>query len=127
MNITVTEITSIYSINTFACQHNSQPCIAKQVSKDIHLTNEVEVLGLLKNIPNFPRLVGVTKILGKKSIVTGRLGEALSSYHEDVDCMFSLETCVTIGIQMISLLEQLHEVGYVHGDIKPDNIIVGDY
>jgi len=28
---------------------------------------------------------------------------------------------------MIDLLESLHSLGYIHCDIKPDNIMIGDY
>lgn len=34
---------------------------------------------------------------------------------------------MTIGIQLIELLEKLHSIGYIHCDIKPDNIMIGDY
>ena len=28
---------------------------------------------------------------------------------------------------MIELLRQMHNVGFIHCDIKPDNILIGDY
>ena len=28
---------------------------------------------------------------------------------------------------MITLLEQLHSVGYIYGDLKPENIMVGEH
>jgi len=34
---------------------------------------------------------------------------------------------MTMGIELISLLEKLHSIGYIHCDIKPDNIMIGDY
>jgi len=30
-----------------------------------------------------------------------------------------------IGLQLIDRLEALHSIGYIHRDIKPDNLIVG--
>lgn len=37
----------------------------------------------------------------------------------------SLKTVLAIGIQAISCLERLHAIGYVHCDVKPDNMLVG--
>jgi len=31
-----------------------------------------------------------------------------------------------VGIQFISILEQVHSLGYVYNDIKPDNILIGN-
>lgn len=30
-----------------------------------------------------------------------------------------------MGLQVIDALESLHELGYIHSDLKPDNIMVG--
>ena len=43
--------------------------------------------------------------------------------HEPI----SLENTVLIGIQVLKLMKQLHEWGFVHGDLKLDNICVGNY
>jgi serine/threonine protein kinase len=40
---------------------------------------------------------------------------------------FSLKTVMTIGACLIDLLKQFHEKGYIHCDLKPDNIMIGDY
>lgn len=40
---------------------------------------------------------------------------------------FSQECIVNIGLKLIDLLEKLHMKGYIHGDIKPDNIMIGNY
>jgi len=34
---------------------------------------------------------------------------------------------VAIGISMLGLLEKLHDKGYIHCDIKPDNTMIGDF
>lgn len=39
---------------------------------------------------------------------------------------FSFKTVQQFGIKMITLLEQLHSIGYLHCDLKPDNICVGN-
>lgn len=38
---------------------------------------------------------------------------------------FSIKTALQIGIQMVDRLKTLHEIGYLHLDIKPDNILMG--
>ena len=30
-----------------------------------------------------------------------------------------------IGLQLIDRLEALHKIGYIHRDIKPDNLAIG--
>lgn len=38
---------------------------------------------------------------------------------------FHIKTAIQIGLQMIDRLEALHKLGYLHLDIKPDNILLG--
>lgn len=38
---------------------------------------------------------------------------------------FSLKTVLMIGLQTIDRIEALHTIGYVHRDIKPDNLAIG--
>ena len=40
---------------------------------------------------------------------------------------FHLIDTIKLGIKLIALIEKLHKAGYVHLDIKPDNILIGDY
>ena len=34
---------------------------------------------------------------------------------------------MSIGINMVDILEKLHDQGFLHCDIKPDNIMIGDF
>jgi len=34
---------------------------------------------------------------------------------------------MTMGIYIINIVERLHSIGYIHCDIKPDNILVGNF
>ena len=40
---------------------------------------------------------------------------------------FSFQTVHQIGIQLITLLEQFHSIGYIYNDLKPDNICIGEF
>ena len=40
---------------------------------------------------------------------------------------FSQECIIDLGLKLLSLLEKLHAKGYIHCDLKPDNIMIGNY
>jgi serine/threonine protein kinase len=45
----------------------------------------------------------------------------------NVQMRFCLVDTLKIGIQLINMIERMHNIGYIHNDIKPDNILIGDY
>lgn len=51
-------------------------------------------------------------------------GPSLEDLHEHLG-KFSLKTTAMLADQMISRLEFVHSVGYVHRDLKPDNFLMG--
>ena len=56
-----------------------------------------------------------------------KFGDSLKSVHEQMNNKFSFKTSAQIGIQLVNILERIHEFGYVYNDLKPANILVGDY
>ena len=54
-----------------------------------------------------------------------RLGVSLVDVLKRNRLQFSYEQVISLGVQIISSIEQLHDLGYVHCDLKPDNILFG--
>jgi serine/threonine protein kinase len=57
-------------------------------------------------------------------MVLEKLGESVSKIQDKTitNCL-SLKDTIRVGLEMIDALETLHEKGYTHGDIKPDNFL----
>lgn len=66
---------------------------------------------------------------GHEYMVMERLGPTLRLLQSKVkNKNFSIKTVVQIGLQLLERLETLHSMGYLHMDLKPDNILVtSDY
>ena len=55
-----------------------------------------------------------------------QFGDSLRVLHDRLLGQFSFKTTIQIGIQIINVLERLHNHGFVFNDLKPDNIVVGN-
>ena len=69
----------------------------------------------------------MSKYHGCDFIVMEKLGMSLKDMLMNIDDSFCLVDTLKIGIQLINLVEKLHKIGYIHCDLKPDNILIGGY
>ena len=53
------------------------------------------------------------------------LGKSLDNIFEEHNKKFSIKTICMIGIQILDRIEYMHSKHLVHGDIKPDNFVLG--
>ena len=106
---------------------NTNKKFAIKVGEDIDgilINNEAKIYNVLADERGFPKM----RLYGREDkysyIVMDLLGISLSGKKEEVG-IFNLREVIRIGIIMIRKLEKLHKKGYLHRDMKPENIMYG--
>ena len=93
--------------------------------KHSRLEHEYKIYKELNNIPGFPSIYFFKKGEEKNICVMDYLGPSLEDLFEFSYNKFSIKTVLMIGIQILNRIEKLHNAGYIHRDIKPDNFLIG--
>ncbi|KJH45424.1 hypothetical protein DICVIV_08548 [Dictyocaulus viviparus] len=98
----------------------------------LRLKIEVYVLGICKNIGNpekrkhFIELIDRGKTNKFKFLVMGLVGPSLEDIRKNIVCKnFSRSTAMQASFQTLQAIADLHDIGYLHRDIKPQNFAVG--
>lgn len=73
----------------------------------------------------FPWMRNFIFIKNKPFLILERCGPSLCTLLHRTENGFSRKTVTLIAIQLIHRLKTLHGVGFLHRDIKPNNILVG--
>eukprot|EP01029_Cantina_marsupialis_P005967 TRINITY_DN1649_c0_g1_i1.p1 TRINITY_DN1649_c0_g1~~TRINITY_DN1649_c0_g1_i1.p1 ORF type:complete len:765 (+),score=193.33 TRINITY_DN1649_c0_g1_i1:151-2445(+) len=58
-------------------------------------------------------------------LIMDLLGPSLEELYNYCSRKISIRSVLRIGMQLIERIQDLHEAGYVHRDIKPDNFLIG--
>jgi serine/threonine protein kinase len=90
------------------------------------LSYEASILKVLKNTDGFPTPFWYGSQGDYNVLVMTLLGPDLKNLYSFCRNKFSVKTIYQIAIQIITRLEQLHKKHFVHRDMKPDNICVGN-
>ncbi|KRZ60172.1 Tau-tubulin kinase 1 [Trichinella nativa] len=91
-----------------------------------NLMREQTLLNLLSKKKHALRLYDQGTVNNSAFIVMQLTGPNLSILrHQMPNHRFSIKTVCFIGIQVVEALEDLHETGYVHRDVKPSNCAMG--
>ena len=89
--------------------------------------SELRIATALSGNKGFPCVYGDGKHEDSPYIIMQLLGLNLFDLIKRNKKYFCTKTAVSIGISLISLVETMHGKGFIHCDIKPDNIMIGDY
>ena len=54
-----------------------------------------------------------------------RFGYNLENYFEKYKNEISQESIYNLGIQIINILEKVHQAGFIYNDLKLDNLLIG--
>ena len=91
------------------------------------IQKEINYSKQLQNITGFPTIY-YTCIYDKKNIIVeSLLGPSLDKLFKYCGKKFPLKTVCLIGKEMVKRLENMHEKGILHRDLKPNNLTWGNY
>jgi serine/threonine protein kinase len=88
------------------------------------LKNESIIYRYLNNMNGIPAVKWFGKDDTNYYMVINLLGKSLQNIKDEVGC-FTLNDALKIGVYLINLIQNIHEKGLVHRDIKPDNFLFG--
>ena len=89
------------------------------------LEPEAHKLTILKGYLGIPKIYNFGKLKGFNVLAMELLGKSLTDIFSNQNKKFSLKTVCTIAIDMIKLIQHIHEKKIIHRDIKPDNFMMG--
>ena len=89
--------------------------------------SELKIASALSGNKGFPTVYGGGKHEESPFIIMQHLGLNLFELIKRNKNYFCTKTVISIGINLISLVETMHGKGFIHCDIKPDNVMIGDY
>ena len=89
------------------------------------LLYEYKIYERLKNTNGFPKAHNYASCRDENKLVLDLLGKSLETCFQDTQQKFTLEDVSFIAIQAINRIQAFHKAGFIHRDIKPDNIVFG--
>jgi len=70
-----------------------------------------------------PKPIWCGRSQDRRVMVMQQLGDSLSNYFKLCGKRFSAQTTISLAIQLISILESVHDIGILHRDIKLQNFL----
>jgi len=72
-----------------------------------------------------PKPIWCGRCEDRRVMVMQRLGDSISDYFKLCGKKFTLQTVLSMSVELIKILQKLHDVGILHRDIKLQNYLTG--
>jgi len=72
-----------------------------------------------------PKAIWCGRCQDRRVMVMQRMGESLSDFFKLCGKRFSVQTAICVTIELLTILESLHDAGVLHRDIKLQNFLTG--
>jgi len=89
-----------------------------------YLTREANAYHDFEHISGIPKMYWYGVVSKYRVLIIDRLQCTLEEKCSLSSHFFPLETIVDIALQSLSILKKVHDAGYVHRDVKPDNFMM---
>lgn len=96
------------------------------INDEDSFTTETFVLERIHGKGNFPQIYNSYMDENYFYIVENLMGPNLNILHKLCDKKFNYYTVVNIAIDLMKNIRIIHELGFIHRDLKPDNIVFGN-
>ena len=106
-------------------EHKVAIKLEKRYTKKPRLLLEASFYKKLKDIQYVPNVQWLGRSKKWNIMVIDYLGPSLEDLFSFCFFCFSLKTIGMIAIQILDIIEKIHQKGVLHRDIKPDNFLIG--
>ena len=104
--------------------HRIKVAILEMEANDIDSYNtETFILSRINGKGNFPSLYNIYTDDDHYYLVESLMGPNLKSLYKICNKIFDYYTILNIAYDLIKNIKVFHELGYIHRDLKPDNLV----